>query len=275
LLLRLPVSALYDRPQRSKVGSRGRVHRRTNAGHIGETRACERGSWRRTGGALGVLAFAVVVAAPLHGRMPVPGSDEPAARELDVVELAALAEASTVRIAARGCGTTITGSGFVSGGVLVTNRHLVLDVPEAKVDQPTAPTVASVLRRASDLDLATLAPVGSVPLVAAEHDAARGDEVVFAGHADGGQTIVRRATVHLHTDGEAYGVPGRVMLLDGDSAAGFSGGPVLDARGRLVGVLQGYEPNLRLTLAIPVSAAEAWLQDGPDAGAARGGDPCR
>lgn len=186
------------------------------------------------------------------------GSD----RTLDPIELNALAQSATVRVAGRSCGTTLTGSGFVVGSTLITNRHLVAGANLAKVDQPFAPVLVGVRRTADDLDLASLDPVAAIPLEFAPKDAPVGDQVVFAGHAAGGQTVVREGLVHQYTDGATYGVDGPVMLVDGVSTVGFSGGPVLDRRGEVVGVLQGYEPNLRLTIAIPVSAVDAWLQSG-------------
>ncbi len=179
---------------------------------------------------------------------------------LDPIELTALAQSATVRVAGRSCGTTLTGSGFVVGSTLITNRHLVAGASQVKVDQPPAPVLVDVRRTAENLDLASLDPVASIPLEFAPKDAPVGDQVVFAGHAAGGHSVVREGFVHLYTDGATYGVDGPVMLVDGVSTVGFSGGPVLDQRGEVVGVLQGYEPNLRLTIAIPVSAVDAWLQ---------------
>ena len=148
------------------------------------------------------------------------------------------------------------------GSTLLTNRHLVVGAFEAKVDQPLAPVLVGVRRTADRLDLASLDPVPSMPLELAKADASVGDPVVFAGHASGGRSVVRDGTVHLFADGTIYGVGGPGMLVDGVSSVGFSGGPVLDRNGDVVGILQGCEPNLRLTVAIPVSAVEAWLQDG-------------
>jgi S1-C subfamily serine protease len=220
-------------------------------------------------GSLAVVAAVLVLSTgalpdgltPLPIDEPLPVDAQHRSGELAPNALVALARASTLRVAARNCGMTVTGSGFMVGDVLVTNRHLVEDAGEAKVDQPARPIMVAVLRRAAGPDLAALGPVAAVPLELASSDASPGDQVVFAGHAAGGDTVVRRATVHLQADGSAYGMVGEVMLLDAESMAGFSGGPVLDGHGRLVGVLQGYEPNLRLTLAIPVSALDAWLED--------------
>ena len=82
------------------------------------------------------------------------------------------------------------------------------------------------------------------------------------------------AVVHQVVDGEPYGIRGPLLLIDGPTAAGFSGGPVLDERGRLVGLLQGFEPNLRLTLAVPAPEVARWLDEiaAGSAGGAAGRD---
>jgi hypothetical protein len=40
---------------------------------------------------------------------------------------------------------------------------------------------------------------------------------------------------------------------------------VLNERAEVVGILQGYEPLLDLTIAIPVSSIRLWLEAGTDA----------
>ena len=165
------------------------------------------------------LAFAALGAVVLNHPSAF-GSD----RGLDRVELTALAQSATVRVAGRSCGVTRTGSGFVVGSTLLTNRHLVVGAFEAKVDQPLAPVLVGVRRTADRLDLASLDPVPSMPLELAKADASVGDPVVFAGHASGGRSVVRDGTVHLFADGTIYGVGGPGMLVDGVSSVGFSAG---------------------------------------------------
>ncbi len=185
----------------------------------------------------------------------VPGSPD----QLDVT---AAALAATVRVGGRNCSGLVLGSGFVIDGVLLTNRHLVPDARQAKVDRPVAPVFVDVVRRSDGLDLAVLEPVEALNLEFADGDAAVGDTVFLAGHGGGQDTQVVPAVVHLYANGESYGIPGPLLVLDGPSSLGFSGGPVLDVEGRVVGILQGYEPGLRLTLAIPASAVRSWLATG-------------
>ncbi len=190
-----------------------------------------------------------------------PVSVDPAAPLSDAERRAIgeIASASTVRVAARTCDGFQLGSGFVAAGYLVTNRHLVAGADEVKVDQPVTPVLLPVGRRSASLDLALSAPVDAPALEFAQANPVVGERVLMAGHAGGGRTLVVEGTVHLFEDGTAWGSQGPVMLIDGSTTGGFSGGPVFDRTGRVVGVLQGYSPVLDLTIAIPVEAAGAWI----------------
>ncbi len=176
-----------------------------------------------------------------------------------------LAAASTVRISARTCDGFQLGSGFVADGSLFTNRHLVAGATELKVDQPISPVLTLVDRRASGLDLAIGDPVGSRSLEFASMNPEVGSTVAMAGHAGGGRTLLVEGTVQLFDDGAAWGVGGPVMLIDGSTTGGFSGGPVFDRDGRVVGVLQGYSPTVDLTIAIPVESVVDWAASDDDA----------
>jgi hypothetical protein len=221
----------------------------------------------RTIGAVGLLSLFLGFTVAFRtetGRAETPGlfglgASQDDGRSVTEIEVTARALAATVRIAARNCEGLMIGSGFVVDGVLLTNRHLVTDARLAKIDRPVAPVLVEIARRSTKLDLAALAPVNALALDFADGDASLGDTVYLAGHGDGQETRVMKATVHLFTDGSSYGLDGPLLVLDGPSSVGFSGGPVLDEEGRVVGILQGYEPNLRLSLAIPVSAIRNWL----------------
>lgn len=212
--------------------------------------------------AAGVVAFAVGAGAVLMvstvGTAGAP-LDEP----LDHTQLVATAVAGTMRLSARGCGQRSIGTGVVvvhDGDVLlVTNRHLVEGALDAKIDQGGTGRFRPVVARSENVDLALVQPAGGLPIALAANDPAAGDEITLAGHGGGGELRVADAAVHIVTDGAAYGIAGPVLLIDAPTVEGFSGGPVLDHRGRLVGLLMGYEPNLRLTLALPVSAVRSFL----------------
>lgn len=186
-------------------------------------------------------------------------------------EILQLAREGTLRVSGRTCDGQMLGSGFVLDGMTLTNRHLVHGATELKVDNPSAgsalvtPTLATVHRRAGELDLVSAAQVGAQVFTAAEKNAEVGDLVYVAGHAGGGETLVVAGHVHLFDIGSPWGYGGEVMLLDVATTGGFSGGPVLDEQGRVVGMLQGFSPTLDLTIAVPIETMSAWVEVGGSA----------
>ena len=233
---------------------------------------------KQSGGAnptpIAIAAFSLLLAVAVAGKADVSradvldlvrldGSGESA--ELQVADAATVGRLATVRVAGRNCDGVIIGSGFHANGVLLTNRHLVVDAVDAKIDQPVRPVFRSVVRRSAELDLVAIDPVLDSELVLAEQDASIGDTVFLAGHGGGGETQILEGRVHLLAQGSSYGVAGLALLIDGRTTGGFSGGPVLNERAEVVGILQGYEPLLDLTIATPVSSIRLWLEAGTDA----------
>lgn len=210
-------------------------------------------------GALGGIAEAEFAAEPSES------SDGGAA------DVAQLATEGTLRVSGRTCDGQMLGSGFVLDGMTLTNRHLVQGATEFKVDNPSAgsalltPKLATVHRRATELDLVGAAQVGEQVFISAEQNPEVGDLVYVAGHAGGGETLVVAGRVHLFDIGTPWGYGGEVMLLDVATTGGFSGGPVLDEEGQVVGMLQGFSPTLDLTIAIPIETMSAWAQTGGSA----------
>ncbi len=178
------------------------------------------------------------------------------------IAIRALADAATVGVAGTGCTGPLRGSGFVVDGETFTNRHLVAVGDEVKLDQLLDPVVVPVTGRAAELDVAVAPGVGVVELAFADVNAEIGDPVFVAGHAGGGATVVAAGSVHLYDTTGTYRTGGTVMLIDVRTEPGFSGGPVLDRNGRVVGMLQGFEEAIGLTLAIPVEDLKAWNGSG-------------
>lgn len=189
-------------------------------------------------------------------------------------ETATIVESATVRVRAMRSvdGATITGSGFVlgegRGGVVVTGRHLVERslVAEVSGSSMPVPLDGAVSARSGRRDLALLllsAPgspgAGSPGLRLAIGDPRPGDPVVMAARFDDRVEQVPAAVAGI-VDGNAYGVDGPVLLLDPGSVPGFSGGPVVDGTGRVVGVLNAVDRSTGLAIATPVSELRSWLE---------------
>ena len=184
---------------------------------------------------------------------------------------------------------SVTGSAFaVAEGIAVTNAHVVRGrAPGATVQLvSSAPNGTSVVGRilavSSRMDVAVLRiPAGFLPVVSGLSDTpVSGARVVAAGiDAAGGRSAGTRLTiagqvVTPRIDVAQFG-PGLIAQIPG-VRPGFSGGPVLDGQGRLVGMLaairggsvpaqsaSGFAPRS----APRVRAEEAYVLRGADLGA--------
>lgn len=194
-----------------------------------------------------------------------PGMTEPfSPHELD--RLRSLASEAVVRITGEGCGTDAVGTGFAVDGIVVTNQHLVDGAGSARVDapaSPVAPAVVAVLGASAVVDLAQLErdlPVNRFALTELAVAApAVGERVLLAGYGGGQDLRFVEASVHLVVPGDAYGVDGEVVLIDGFGGPGFSGGPVVNRQGAAVAVLKGIDEATGLTVAI----STAMLSEAP------------
>jgi putative serine protease PepD len=162
-----------------------------------------------------------------------------------------------------------SGTGFVidERGTIVTNAHVVGDASEASVrfgDSGSA-AEAEVLGTDPSTDLAVLrvdpSSVGSLrPLPLADSDAVRvGDQVVAIGHPFG---LDRTATAGIVSGlGREIESPNgfsidEVIQTDAAINPGNSGGPLVDVRGRVVGVnsqiaTAGASGNVGVGFAVP------------------------
>lgn len=198
--------------------------------------------------ALGViLACVAVVMVVLRMTSGVSVADE----SLEPAELRALAQQSTLRIATGACGAVVLGSGFVIDEQLFTNAHLVGEANLVKADQPIDPVLVPVVAQDDGSDLAVAVAPPAVSLVFANRTPLVGDAVVLAGHADGGAIEVREGTIANRVAGAAYGFDTDVLLIEGATRGGYSGGPVLDLSGRVVAILSGFDRATGLTIAVP------------------------
>jgi len=200
-------------------------------------------------------AARAAAAAGSASRVPAPGSTPPpSSRDL---ARSALASAAALR-----CGTMQGAGFFVAADLLATNAHvLCADRSSLEVTTHDGRRLPAVVQMADDwLDVALLrvpgAGVRPIPL----GDATRlepGDVVLFVGSPLGMDFSVSSAIVS-HPRRNVYGIA--YIQFDANVNPGNSGGPLLDALGRAVGIVSMMVADSRgLGLALPVN----YLRDLP------------
>lgn len=185
---------------------------------------------------------------------------------------------TVVSITARGSGQGATGSGFVlrDDGYILTNNHVVAgaaesgDVVVSFIDGSEAK--ARIVGRTAVYDLAVLkVDVQSLPTVELGNSSSLvvGDPVIAVGSPLGLSGTVTTGIVSALdrpvTAGDASGDVSFISAIQTDAAInpGNSGGPLVDARGRVVGVNSSIATlsagrlagNIGLGFAIPINQA--------------------
>jgi serine protease Do len=181
------------------------------------------------------------------------------------VDMVGRAHQSVVQVRARGRGV---GAGVIwdEEGLVLTNYHVVAGrgrgANAAVVLSDGRELDAGVVKSSRDLDLALLrvegAPGDLPALRVGDSDALRVGELVYAiGHPWGRLGAVTAGVVSGFGVAGGPGGGARYVQSDVSLAPGNSGGPLLNARGEVVGInamIFG-----RLALSIPSNAASEWL----------------
>ncbi len=202
----------------------------------------------------------------------VPPPKAAIARDPDV----AAAGGSVVRISGIACGLGIEGSGWIARrGVVVTNAHVVAGIDRPQVDrQDGRPLAATVVAFDPKNDLAVLLVngLGGPPLPVAEPES--GVPVAILGYPENGP--LTRTPARLGATGEflsrdAYGrgpVRRSVTAVRGMVRPGNSGGPAVDARGRVRTTIFARRPGERGGFGVPPELVQNALVRAADGGAA-------
>jgi S1-C subfamily serine protease len=249
--------------------------------------------------ALGLLALAALVltagaAAVLGvGVTPSPGAAQlpdvatvaPVARstlkkaphELAQDTLKRAAEKLTLRVRNISCQGIATGSGFgIDDHTIITNRHVlagaaVLELNTWDGTSLDADVDESTTGRLVDIGVTKVA--AALPAVAElGPDPKPGQKVTAVGYPLGGELTLSPGRVIGYLDGRKLpaevAFDGQVMQVSSRIKHGNSGGPLLDAKGRVVGVIFAGEPGatdqdfMKLAYAIPLSSVRTLLQAG-------------
>ena len=164
---------------------------------------------------------------------------DPGVLDSDGVSAAAL---SVVRVVGNACGLGIEGSGWVAApGLVVTNAHVVAGIRTPHVDRGDGDLLdARVVSfdKVNDIAVLRVAGLQARPLLLA--DAAEGTPGGLLGYPGNGpytETAVRVGRVVRIVGRDAYGTfptSRQVTTIRGEIRSGNSGGPVVDARGRVI-----------------------------------------
>ena len=171
----------------------------------------------------------------------------------------------TVRVRNVSCLGVGVGSGFaIADDVLVTNRHVLAGAEKIEVstwDGRTLSATAAEVGVLGDLGVAFVA--GALPQVGSYGASPRaGDAVTVVGYPAGRELTLSPGTVVDLRPGARYGIEGRIMRLTSRVIPGNSGGPVLNNRGKIAGVVYAYELGTGLGLAIPVDTLRRLVREG-------------
>jgi len=184
------------------------------------------------------------------------------------------AERMTVRVRNIACDGIATGSGFaLSSHELLTNRHVVAGAAVLQVSTWDGHSFEVTTAQVGALvDLGVVHTDRALPQVARYGPPAnKGDKVTAVGYPLGGELTLSPGQVIDYVDGVKLGVPGRVMRITSDVRPGNSGGPLLNERDEVVGIVYAIEISTGYGLAIPVKTFQALLDAGgltavPDCG---------
>jgi S1-C subfamily serine protease len=97
-----------------------------------------------------------------------------------------------------------------------------------------------------------------------------GDTITAVGYPLGGQLTLSSGIVVDRADGGDLGIAGEVVRLTAKIQPGNSGGPILDRRGRIVGIVYAVEKATGFGLAIPIDTSRRLV----DAGGFQDVPPC-
>ena len=197
---------------------------------------------------------------------PAAGVDEPDAAVLDSTGVSAAA-LSVVRVIGDACGLGIEGSGWVAGrGLVVTNAHVVAGIDAPRVDRNDGVLLrASVVAFDKVNDIAVLRVPGLAARPLSLADAVEGSPGGMLGYPSNGpyaETAVRVGRVVRIMGRDAYGnfpTPRRVTTIRGRIRSGNSGGPVVDARGRVITTVFAQRAGGEGGYGVPTSAVRAAL----------------
>jgi len=187
---------------------------------------------------------------PPFSRAPIARVDPPdAALKNDPVVAATQPSVVKIRSVATSCGKVLEGSGFViSPNRVMTNAHVVAGSNSVQVFASGNPFDATVVSYDPQVDIAILAVpnLSAKPLVFADSEAKSGTSVLVLGYPGGGNFTASPARIREAiklTGPDIYHDPQQVTrevyTIYANVEQGNSGGPLIDLKGQVLGVVFG------------------------------------
>jgi S1-C subfamily serine protease len=171
------------------------------------------------------------------------------------------AEETVVRVRNINCQGLDIGSGFaIDAHTLLTNRHVLAGASQLEIstwDGHDERVGAADVGRLVDLGVVRVD--GRLPyhaITAAQPMVGERVQVV------GFPLTFSYGRIVDFVSGSNLGVSGQVMRLTADVQPGNSGGPVLDSKGRVVGIVYAIELSTGYGLAIPLATLRSLIQAG-------------
>lgn len=201
----------------------------------------------------------------ISGPGPGVGAPQPAVARAPGVRRAAR---SVVRVLGTACGLGVEGSGWVAGrGLVVTNAHVVAGESDTTVQVrgvgPRLPARAVAFDPRNDVAVLRVTGLSAPPLALVGQPAASTSAAIlgFPGNGPFDVRPGRIGAARTVVSQDAYGqgpVRRSVTPLRGLVRSGNSGGPLVDARGRVVGTVfaatTGGGPHAGFAVPNPVAA---------------------
>jgi len=182
-------------------------------------------------------------------------------------QVTAAAREAVVRVRTRLCDGLATGSGFaITPRSVLTNAHVVRGGNIVTIDTTDGveiPVASVDILRGEDLAVVHTAQDVPATVRLSSEDAVPGDRVEAMGFPLGRKLAVAAGRVVDYAAGGQYGEPGRVLRSSVEIRPGNSGGPLLDARGQVLGVTTAIDLESGSAIVIPAGEAQQKLSTAP------------
>src|SRR5262249_41588678 len=157
------------------------------------------------------------------------------------------------------------GSGLaLDAHTLLTNRHVLAGASQLEVstwDGHDLEVSTAAVGALIDLGVATVD--GTLPRAASAYaEPVAGEAITVVGFPLGGPLTFSPGRVVGFTDGSSLGIPGQGSRPTPNAEPGNSGGPVLAAHGRVVGIVYAIELATGYGLAIPLATLRTLVAAG-------------